>query len=109
MVMPVAEVQGLVQHHLSPTNSSGLSQAPSDVEAEVDSDSVVSDSFSGGGVTVEDLNLLCLVLDDLLQISDVRSVAHIVRRQLRQLLVNVSADRASSTADEGEPGTASDL
>ena len=109
MVMPVAEVQGLVQHHLSQTDSSGLSRAPSDVEAEVDSDSVVSDSFGGGGVTVEDLNLLCLVLDDLLQISDVRSVAHIVRRQLRQLLVNVSADRASSTADEGEPGTASDL
>ena len=109
MVMPVAEVQGLVQHHLSPTDSSGLSQAPSDVEAEVDSDSVVSDSFGSGGVTVEDLNLLCLVLDDLLQISDVRSVAHIVRRQLRQLLANVSADRASSTADEGEPGTASDL
>ena len=109
MVMPVAEVQGLVQHHLSPTNSSGISQAPSDVEAEVDSDSVVSDAFGGGGVTVADLNLLCLVLDDLLQISDVRSVAHIVRRQLRQLLVNASADRASSTADEGEPGTASDL
>ena len=102
MVVPVAEVQGLVQHHLSPTNSSGLSQVPSDVEAEVDSDSVVSDSFGGGGVTVEDLNLLCLVLDDLLQLSDVRSVAHIVRRQLRQLLANVSVDRASSTADEGE-------
>ena len=97
--MLVAEVQGLVQHHLSPTNSSGISQAPSDVEAEVDSDSVVSDTFGGGGVTVADLNLLCLVLDDLLQISDVRSVAHIVRRQLRQLLVNASADRASSTAD----------
>ena len=109
MVMPVAEVQGFVQHHLSPTNSSGISQVPSDVEAEVDSDSVVSDAFGGGGVTVSDLNLLCLVLDDLLQISDVRSVAHIVRRQLRQLLVNASADRASSTADGGEPGTASDL
>ena len=38
MVMPVAEVQGFVQHHLSPTNSSGISQAPSDVGAEVDSD-----------------------------------------------------------------------
>ena len=79
------------------------------MEAEVDSDSVVSDAFGGGGVTVSDLNLLCLVLDDLLQISDVRSVAHIVRRQLRQLLVNASADRASSTADGSEPGTASDL
>ena len=109
MVMPVAEVQGFVQHHLSPTNSSGISQAPSDVEAEVDSDSVVSDAFGGGGVTVSDLNLLCLVLDDLLQISDVRSVAHIVRRQLRQLLVNASADQASSTADGSEPGMASDL
>ena len=51
-VMPVAEVQGFVQHHLSPTNSSGISQAPSDVEAEVDSDSVVSDAFGGGGVTI---------------------------------------------------------
>ena len=109
VVMPVAEVQGFAQHHLSPTNSSGISQAPSDVEAEVDSDSVVSDAFGGGGVTVSDLNILCLVLDDLLQISDVRSVAHIVRRQLRQLLVNASADRASSTADGDEPGTASDL
>ena len=109
VVMPVAEVQGFAQHHLSPTNSSGISQAPSDVGAEVDSDSVVSDAFGGDGVTVSDLNILCLVLDDLLQISDVRSVAHIVRRQLRQLLVNASADRASSTADGVEPGTASDL
>ena len=45
--MPVAEVQGFVQHHLSPTNSSGISQAPSDVEAEVDSD---SDSASTSAV-----------------------------------------------------------
>ena len=108
-ILPVAEVEGQTQRHLSPRDSPGSSRASSDVEAEVDSESMASDPSDVGEVSAEDLHLLCLVLDDLLQLSDVRSVVSFVRRQLHLLLASASINQASSTAEEREPEAAADL
>ena len=91
-ILPVAEVEG--------QTSPGSSRASSDVEVEVDSESAASDPSDAGEVSAEDLHLLCLVLDDLLQLSDVRSVVSFVRRQLNLLLAGASNDQASSTAED---------
>ena len=95
-ILPVAEVEGQTQRPISLRGSSGSSRASSDVEAEVDSGSAASDPSDAGEVSAEDL--MCLVLDDLLQLSDVWSVVSFVRRQLHLLLAGVSNDQASSTA-----------
>ena len=108
-ILPVAEVEGQTQHRLSLRDSPGSSWASSNVEVEVDSESVASDPYDVGKVSAEDLHLLCLVLDDLLQLSDVRSVVSFVRRQLHLLLAGASNDQASSTAEECEPDAAADL
>ena len=81
-ILPVAEVEGQTQRRLSLRGSPGSSRASWDVEVEVDSESVASDPSDVGEVSAEDLHFLCLVLDDLLQLSDVRSVVSFVRRQL---------------------------
>ena len=83
-ILPVAEVEGQTQRHLSPRDSPDSSRASSDVGAKVDSESVASDPSDVGAVFVEDLHLLGLVLDDLLQLTDMRAVVSFVRRQLRQ-------------------------
>ena len=108
-ILPVAEVEGQTQRHLSPRDSPDSSRASSDVGAEVDSESVASDPSDVGAVSVEDLHLLGLILDDLLQLTDVRAVVSFVRRQLRLLLASTSNDQASSTSEEREPDAAADL
>ena len=105
----MAEVEGQTQRRLSLRGSPGSSRASSDVEVEVDSESVASDPSDAGEVSAEDLHLLCLVLDDLLQLSDVRSVVSFVRRQLHLLLAGASKDQATSTAEEREPDVVADL
>ena len=107
MILPVAEVEGQTQRRLSLRGSPGSSRASSDVEVEVES--AASDPSDVAEVSAEDLHLLCLVLDDLLQLSDVRSVVSFVRRQLHLLLAGVSNDQASSTAEEREPDAVADL
>ena len=108
-IVPVAEVEGQTQRRLSLRGSSGSSRASSDAGAEVDSGSAASDPSDAGEVSAEDLNLLCLVLGDLLQLFDIRSVVSFVRRQLHLLLAGASNNRASSTAEEREPDAAADL
>ena len=108
-ILPVVEVEGQTQRRLSLRGSPGFSRASSDVEVEVDSESVASDPSDVGEVSAEDLHLLCLVLDDLLQLSDVRSVVSFVRRQLHLLLAGASNDQAGSTTEEREPDAAADL
>ena len=108
-ILPMAEVEGQAQHHLYPRDSPDSSQASSDAGAEVDSESVASDPSDAGAVSVEDLHLLGLILDDALQLSDVRAVVSFVRRQLHLLLASASNDQASSTSEEREPGAAADL
>ena len=108
-ILPVAEVEGQTQRRLSLRDSPGSSWASSDVKVEVDSESVASDPSDVGEVSAEDLYLLCLVLDDMLQLSDVRSVVSFVRRQLHLLLAGASNDQASSYAEEHEPDAAANL
>ena len=108
-ILPVAEVEGQAQHHLSPRDSPDSSRASSDAGAEVDSESVASDPSDAGAVSVEDLHLLGLILADALQLSDVRAVVSFVRRQLHLLLASASNDQTSSTSEEREPGAAADL
>ena len=107
-ILPMAEVEGQAQHHLSPRDSPDSSRASSDAGAEVDSESVASDPSDAGAVSVEDLRLLGLILDDALQLSDVGAVVSFVRRQLHLLLASASNDQASSTSEEREPGAAAD-
>ena len=76
-ILPVAEVEGQTQRHLSPRDPDS-SRASSDVGAEVDSESVAEDPSDAGAVSVEDLHLLGLVLDDFLQLTDVRAVVSFV-------------------------------
>ena len=102
-------MEGQTQRRLSLRDSPGSSRASSDVEVEVDSEFVASDPSDVGEVSAEDLHLLCLVLDDLLQLSDVRSVVSFIRRQLHLLLASASNNQASSTAEEREPDAAADL
>ena len=105
----MAEVEGQTQRHLFPRDSPGSSRVSSDAEAEVDSESVASDPSDAGAVSVEDLHLSGLVLDDLLQLSGARSVVSFVRRQLCLLFASASNDQASSTSEEREPDAAADL
>ena len=74
-----------------------------------ESTSTISNPSGDETVTTRDLDLLCLVLDDLLRLSDVRGVVSLVRQQLRLLLADASDDQASSTVDEGGPDAASEL
>ena len=77
-ILPVAEVEGQTQRRLSLRGSPGSSRTSLDIEVEVDSESVASDPSDIREVSAEDLHLLCLVLDYLLQLSDVRSVVSFV-------------------------------
>ena len=108
--LPAAQVEGQVHYHLFPRDSRDSSPTPSVVEAEVDSESAASDfPDETSEVSVDDLHLLSLALEDLLAISDIRSVMLYFRRQLRLLLVDVSSDQASSTIEENERDVAADL